>query len=328
VRALATTPTPARWFEAWNEPEVPTFWAGLPAEWLDLAAASARAVHQVATETGLDLTFGGPASVVPDPVLLTALQARLAAQGTPMAFASWHYYGNLPCLGPDGPEPGLPGGQVQAVLGCHNPFAALRAFGPQVDLQRGASRLASPGAPRPALALDEWNLSSGGLDRRHDTLAGAAFDAATLVQLQDHGLDWATFFKATDNSAGAGDLGVVHLDGRRKPAWWSFSLWQQLAPEQVAVRTSGTAPVPAVMASRSADGRQVTVLLASFTSSCHGPTSISLRLIGLPGPVSAMVRFVDSEGAAPTPRALAVRHRRVRLGLPACSVALVEVHAN
>lgn len=335
VFALATAPTPARWFEAWNEPDLPTFWTGLPTQWLDTAAASARAVSQVQAETGISLRFGGPASVVPDPVLLAGLALRLRAQQTPLGFVSWHYYGNLPCLGPDGPESGLSGGGLQQLLGCRNPLTLPAAYGAQIDAMRAATRLSLLGSgwPDPPLLIDEWNLSSGGLDRRHDTEAGAAFDAATLMQMQAHGLNAATFYAATDTDPRPGNFGLVRVDGSRKPAWWSFWLWQKLEPQEVLVDgndpTGALTSNPAVIASRSADGHTVTALVAAFDPSCNGARSLTVRLAGLPpGTHTATLRRIDpSHPSASHAAPIAVSGDAVHLTTTGCSVTYLEVHS-
>ncbi|MER3453143.1 MAG: hypothetical protein C4344_05755, partial [Acidimicrobiia bacterium] len=237
VLALATAPAPARTFEAWNEPDSPIFWQDTPEAWSATVARSAEAVARVERETGIDLAFGGPATAVPDPVYLAAfLKPFRTDPGLPLDFVSWHYYANTPFFGPDGNEFPLLA-PLHPVVGRPNPLADPSIYGPQVGQMRTwtAGALAGSNRALPALVLDEWNLSAAGFDRRHDTNVGAAFVAATLVELQAAGLEKSVFFQATDAPPppGAGDTygghGLVTRTGARKPAWWSMWLWQQQA---------------------------------------------------------------------------------------------------
>lgn len=331
VHALATAPQPATWFEAWNEPDLPTFWAGLPTQWVDTAAASAQAVAQVQAETGRRLRFGGPATAAPDPVYLSAFLARFRDRSLPLDFVSWHYYGNYPCLGPDGAESGLSGGGLQAVAGCHNPLASPAAYGPQVGLMRSLTTdaLAGSGRPLPELILDEWNLSAGGLDRRHDTNEGAAFDAATLAEMQASDLDASAFFAATDTDRRPGNFGLVTLDGHRKLAWWAFWLWQRLARQQL--RVEGASPLADLwaVASRSPGGHRLTVLLASFSASAPTDRTVDLGVAGLPAghqPLTVTVRRIDAAHSAASETApVAVDGDHLSIALPAQSIAFLEV---
>ena len=163
VATLATAPSPAYWFEAWNEPDLPSFWAGTPSGWLDTAAASAHGVADAARATGKPLRFGGPASFYPDAQQISAFVSRLRAEGTSPAFVSWHYYANYPCLGPDAPEnPGDPSSvALQHALGCVNPAASPATYATGIGVVRAAVAAGSGGAPAPPLILDEWNLSAG-----------------------------------------------------------------------------------------------------------------------------------------------------------------------
>jgi hypothetical protein len=325
VRALATAPSPARRFEAWNEPDIPLFWQDTPLAFADTVVRSARAVARVEDETGLDLVFGGPALAVPDPVYLVPFLAAFRDPALPLDFVSWHYYGNLPFLGPDGTEFGETE-PVQPVIGRPNPLTSPSAFGPQVDLMRGWTTAALAGSGRtgePGLLLDEWNLSSGGFDLRHDTHVGAAFDAGVLAELQDAGLDASVFFRANDTRTTGGDHGLVRTDGTPKPSWWTFWLWQRLAARQVAV--AGTSEGLWAVASKEA-GR-VTLLVASFSASQPAARVLDVDVAGLGWtPTSATVRRIDADHpSAAAAEPLDVAGSGVTLALPAQAVALVEL---
>jgi hypothetical protein len=243
----------------------------------------------------------------------------------PLDFVSWHYYGNLPFFGPDGTEFGETEA-IQPVIGRPNPLTSPSAFGPQVDLMRTWTTAALAGSGRaadPLLLLDEWNLSSGGFDLRHDTNVGAAFDAGVLAELQDAGLDASVFFRANDTRTTGGDHGLVRTTGAPKPAWWTFWLWQQLAPRQVPV--AGTSEGLWAVASKDTD--RLTLFVASFSALQPEARVLDVDVSGLGWtPASATVRRVDADhAAASVAEPLELHGSRLTLALPAQAVALVEL---
>ena len=321
VRELATAPAPAYRFEAWNEPDVPIFWQDLPGAWVDTVERSARAVARVERDTGIDLAFGGPATAMPDPVYLAAFLERFRDPSLPLDFVSWHYYGNYPFFGPDGREPIVPPALDPAflVVGRQNPVATPASYGEQIGLMRQwtEAALAGSGRPFPALVLDEWNLSAAGWDKRHDTNEGAAFAAATLIEMQGAGLDAAAYFRAADAHGAVGEHGLVTLAGERKPAWWTFDLWRRLAWQQVTV--TGASANDGLWAIASRQRGAVTVLLASFSASRPTARTIEVAVEGFPAR-RATVRRTDGSSARAT-----VVDGRVAVDLPAQSVAFVEL---
>ncbi|MGH9138220.1 MAG: hypothetical protein ACRD0G_14425 [Acidimicrobiales bacterium] len=332
VLALATAEAPAQRFEAWNEPDIPLFWQDTPVAWVDTVERSARAVAAVERETGLALAFGGPATAFPDPLYLLPFLARFRDPALPLNFLSWHYYANYPFLGPDGAE--FPVTEpVHPLVGLRNPLASPAAYRPQVGLVRALAdlALAGTGRPPPALVIDEWNLSAGGFDTRHDTAEGAAFAAGVLIELQDAGLDEAAFFVATDVRGVPGEHGTVTLGGTRKPVWWTFELWQHLEATQVAATEAGR-PVDGLWSVATAGRDRVVVLVAAFqaTAGPHPDRTIVIELQGLAGaPASATLRRIDAaHGAADTAEPGAIDGTTVCFRLPTPGVAMVEVRAD
>gem|GEM_PF-1375724 len=329
VHALATARQPALRFEAWNEPDVPLFWQDTPAAWVDTVERSARAVASVERETGLDLAFGGPATVVPDPVYLVPFLLRFRDLGLPLDFVSWHYYGNYPFFGPDGAEFPLTE-PIQPILGRPNPLTSPADYGPQVPFVRHLveTTLAGSGRAMPDLVLDEWNLSAAGFDRRHDTATGAAFVTGVLIELQQAGLDATAYFRANDTRGVPGEHGLVSPAGSLKPAWWAFELWQRLADTRVAVEPT-RAVTDDLWTVAAVDADRVTVLLTRFRPDDREIPAqrIELRLPGASAVRTATVRWIDRDH----PRAdrlepLTVSEQGVTLDLPSPGIALVEVH--
>jgi hypothetical protein len=257
-------------------------------------------------------------------------------------FVSWHYYGNYPFVGPDGREPSLPE-PIHVALGHRNPVGGVYQFTIGIEIVRALTRvaLAGTGWPDPEFILDEWNVSAGGFDHRHDTHEGAAFDAGVLAELERAGLDRAAFFISSDaylgspevNPSGAefaGDWGLVSWKGSRKPAWWTFWLWQRMAPEALSTRgSSATDGFWAVGSRDPADGR-VTVMLSSFLATGAHAHSVSLSVAGLaPGTYTVDIRRLDpSNASAETPAETFTAvgpSTALEIALPANSVAFVEL---
>jgi hypothetical protein len=188
--------------------------------------------------------------------------------------------------------------------------------------------LAGVDRPPPALLLDEWNLSSGGFDRRHDDHEGAAFVAGVLAEMQAAELDGSSFFRANDTRTTPGDHGLVFVDGERKPAWWTFWLWQRLGSVRVAV--DGTDEGLWAVAAR--DPGRVSLLVASFSASQPQSHALDVGFEDLPfTPRSATVRRIDGDhasAAAAEPLSLSTGGDSVQLELPAQAVALVELHGG
>lgn len=335
VAALATAPAPARRFEAWNEPDLPIFWQDTPVAWAEMVTQSARAVARVEAETGLDLAFGGPATAVPDPLYLAAFLQPLRDRALPLDFVSWHYYANTPFFGPDGNE--FPAAEpVYPLLGRPNPIASPAAYGFQVGLMREltSAALSGSGRPVPPLLIDEWNVSAGGFDRRHDNNEGAAFDAGVLIEMQQAGLDASAVFQAIDaappagsDPGGYGGHGLVTRQGSFKPAWWTFWLWRQQAAERVGV--SGADSTDGLWAVAARDPERVTILVSSFSAAKPTARTLDIQLAGLAWtPATATVRRIDGGHAdARTAEPIALDGTHLRLELPAQAVALIEVRA-
>src|SRR5436305_13214836 len=167
------------------------------------------------------------------------LMAETRAAGIPVGFVSWHYYGNYPFIGPDGVEPLFPKQVTPAVslLGQRNPVASPQTYLVQLDQVRTWAQTTLGYVPE--LMVDEWNLSSGGCDKRMDTNEGAAFQTATLAALASDNLDRALLFSAVDtydHDISVNPLptryrgwGVVDRSLARKLAWYAQWMWERLA---------------------------------------------------------------------------------------------------
>jgi len=300
VRELATADPPARRFEVWNEPDIPVFWQGTRDEFLATALATHRAISDVVDETGIAIEVGGPGSAAAAGLIGPYAEA-VAAAGLPLDFVSWHRYGNIPNLGPDGNE-GLIDEDLYRLLAGVNPNTTPRDYGREVgEVQQVVADALAAARPdgatgtgsgdEPILLLDEWNLSSGGYDRRHDTNEGAAFALGVLIELERAGLDGAAYYRSVSGSAHVGDWGLVTPSGGRKPTWWVLDLWSRMAGRRIAVE--GDDPATGLWARAVAGSGHVEVLLATFVATGGSATTVQLDVAGCDA-ASAEVATIDA----------------------------------
>jgi hypothetical protein len=292
----------------WNEPDIPIFWQDTPAAFVDTAVRTHRAVTRVKAETSLPLQVGGPATAFPDPAFLFPYLGAVRAEGVGIDFVSWHYYGNYPFLGPDGAESIVPEilHPVLPVWGRRNPATTPSFYGDQIRGMRDWTQAALAGSGlEPELWITEWNLSAGGLDVRHDSHEGAAFDAGVLIAMEREGLDGADFYRASNDPGEMrpGDWGLVTADGFRKPAWWVFEAWRATAGDRLAV--TGDDPRGGLSVRATSGPGRIDVLLASFVASGGAPRDVDLRIDGT-CTGGAEVRRIDADssdlsGAEPLP---------------------------
>ena len=234
---------PILYWDAWNEPDGPItkYFNGTEQQWLkDVLVPEALAVRAVARRSRLRLRFGACACWMPDAGWMTPMFAFARAHRIHLNFVTWHYYGNYPVIGPDGPEVGYT--PPIPALAHQNPNTSPELMGQQVDTIRALARSGLGYVPE--LTNNEWNLSAGGLDKRQDTNNGAAFNAATLISFQQHGLTSAVFETAIDPFPSLngedlhGDLGLQTRGGIRKPSWWAFRLFGDLQPHLLTTRVA------------------------------------------------------------------------------------------
>lgn len=343
---VAAGEQPVRYWEVWNEPDYPSFYRGtLPQFLTNVVAPEDRAIESVSHASGLDLLFGACGCLFPDPSWMIPIFAYVRSQGLPLGFVSWHYYGNYPFVGPDGPEPlwptivpgQPPGFPAYNLLAYPNPAASPSSFGYGVQLVR---QWAKAGLGRvPPLVLDEWNLSAAGFDRRMDTNSGAAFDAGVLSELEDAGLDISTMYAAVDpdwnnpqaNPSGAdqfGSWGLVTHGGTRKPAWWAFRLFADVGPQLVASTTPGSDPtVTGIRALAGTDHRKVQVLLSNWLATSDSNAVVHLSVSGLAGEHNiASIYLIDADHpSAGAPTETMPYNGVAAFVLPAQSVVLVII---
>jgi len=280
-----------RAFEIWNEPDGTFWYGGLPG-YLHLYQDTATVLELAAAAARVHVEVGGPALVFPDWSWIEPFLSFVAAQGLPLDFLSWHYYGNYPLLGPYGPVPKPP---VGGPAPWYNPALRAQVYGTQVQQVR--AEVAKFPSLRPLLWIDEWNVDAG-FDPRQDGPFGAAFAAAVLDSVQGAGIDRMAFFDVADNPADPlGDWGMMTADFVPKPVYRAFAFWHALSgafvgvglsPDQSAADSIGRVGAVASLSPR----HSLTVLLYDFAPfdptggyGTNDPTPfdhlVDLRAVGL-----------------------------------------------
>jgi hypothetical protein len=131
----------------------------------------------------------------------------------------------------------------------------------------------------PDLVIDEWNVSAGGYDFRHDDAEGASLVAGILIEMERAGLDGADFYRAISGSNNhIGDWGLVHADGTPKPSWWVFRAWAALTGD--VLLSGGDAPATGLWARATRDHGCVSVLLANFVATGAPARTVAVQLGG------------------------------------------------
>jgi hypothetical protein len=296
VRTLATAPQPAYMFEVWNEPDQSIFWQDTSDAFTAMALRTHQAVADVKRETGLPLQIGGPAAAIGlNPAMLQYLHS-VAVAHLPLDFVSWHKYANTPFLGPDGPEGNLPP-EIYNTLAKRNPNSTPLDYSKEITDVRTKVDVALAGSGlAPKLIIDEWNVSAGGYDVRHDDAEGASLVAGILIEMERAGLDEAAFYRAISGSANhIGDWGLTYSDGTPKPSWWVFRAWSLMAGNRLP--TVGDTPDTGLWARATSDGDCVNVLLTNFVATGAPARTVQVDLTGsLPrcrGPLTTTLATLD-----------------------------------
>jgi xylan 1,4-beta-xylosidase len=256
-----------RWyFEVWNEPNLPSFWAGTQGDYLELYRHTTEAVKAV--DAGFRV--GGPATAAN--AWLPEFLDYCERHGLPADFVSTHHYPNDPLWTVvQDTESELAGGRR----------GALRESALEARRQVGS---------RPLL-YTEWNASSNPRYPRQDEPYAAAFVVKSALEVS--GLVEAyAFWTFTDifeegyfpSVPFHGGFGLLTLHGIPKPTYRAFELLHRLGTERLPV--AGHHATVDAWAVRG--GESLTVLLTNHA---------------LPRqPVAAQHVLIDLS-EAPTPRA-------------------------
>jgi xylan 1,4-beta-xylosidase len=263
-----------RWyFEVWNEPNLPAFWAGTQAQYFELYRHTALAIK------GVDAAFrvGGPATAAN--AWLTDFLDFCARHDLQADFVSTHHYPNDPLWSAaQDTESELAGGQR----------GILREWTCEARRQAGN---------RPLL-YTEWNASSNPRYPRQDEPYAAAFAVKSALEASEF-VEAYSFWTFTDifeenyfpSVPFHGGFGLLNLHGIPKPVYRAFELLHRLGEERLPVE-GGHKTVDAWATRR---GDQLTILLTNHAPPRHpiATERVRLELTDAPPPRAATLERID-----------------------------------
>jgi hypothetical protein len=243
-----------RYWEIWNEPDLPREWDGTVEQYVDLYATVSRAIkaHDPA------LKVGGPAAANPSGSFLDKFLGQCVAKKLPLDFCSWHAY----CV-----KPALIYHSTLKVDGL------LKRHG-----LSGAENQLNEWSPLPLSWPEMRNepLKARTFFERNGGAEGGAFDTAVLTYLQDSPVNIATFY--------SGDTlrwGFADRNGAPKRSFFAFKAFVQTlqTPQRVHAAGEDKPRGLAVLAGLSDDKTRASILISNFGCPCR---RYALRIKSLP----------------------------------------------
>ena len=272
------------YWEIWNEPDNrPSCWTGTDEDYFRLYAATARAIRRRFPDAkvggpglGNTGTLRGDGSLEPSPFLLAFLDV-CRREKLPLDFFSWHCYTNSPN------EPAERAKAVRKLLddhGLRTTESHLNEWNYLPDRDWKPVMLEGQGEPRRRF-----------YERMHGA-EGAAFVAATLIELQDAPVDVASYF-----TANTGGFGPFDEAGVAKKSYHALAAFGQLTAGRVEVsgEAKGAFSARCVASASAADG--TAAVLVSWPAPAHSDRSAAVVVRNLPwnGEVAYTVRTMDGE---------------------------------
>lgn len=239
-----------RYWELWNEPNLPGFWNGTIQDYLDMYTVTARAVKR-ADESAL---VGGPAVFSADYILpffyrfteenwVTGVINHTQNNNLPLDFISWHLYSTLP-----------------------------HAFTDNIAIHKSWFNGLNP---KPELLLTEWNFT-GGKSQAMDTGETTAYLAQTLALFYESDLTQVFYFEPIDGGEDwIGRWGLLRADGTRKPSFYAYTLFDRLDgiqllaesnhPDIGAIATQANNVVKVLVWNNTRSDETITITIAGIT---------------------------------------------------------------
>lgn len=226
-----------KYWEVWNEPDIPNFWTGTKELYFELYEKTARAIKA----HDPDLLVGGPALASKRDFLEDFL-AHCRDNDVPLDFVSFHSYSTMPALVAQYTR------EIRDIVDKH-------------------------GFPKAQTMLTEWSYFPGDWTRLHvepeytksifeqiHGPAGAAYAASLLIYLQDTPLDIANYYTGTTMWYGMFDCFGVPLK-----VFYPFRAFAQMfdTPNRLATKGSDDDAF-AVLAGRAKDKSAVSVLISNL----------------------------------------------------------------
>jgi len=288
------------YFEVWNEPNLPYFWAGTQAEYFALYAASARAIKAV--DAGLRV--GGPATSIN--AWIPDMLAYCEQNGLPLDFLSTHHYPT------DDPlwRFGLDVSDLLADGGLEKMAAHTRG------VLREMTEKARGEAGAMTLIYTEWNISAICGEAIHDESYAAAMLAKVLADNDGlvQGYSYWTLSDIFEENAQLpgvfhGGYGLLTADGIPKPGYRMLQLLHELGEERLPVISSGEGSTLELLAVRNGSGLRLIAYNYQVPGAPVKAETCGIAVHGLPG--EARVRAARIDEAHANPKAA-----WVKMGMP------------
>ena len=302
-----------RYWEIWNEPENrPAMWSGTDDDYLRLYQTAATAIKQQFPA----LKVGGPSlgasgNFVNGEFRPTDFAAHFLdmcrKNDVPLNFFSWH------CYTADPAELSARARAIRRLLDSKG-FTETENHLNEWNYLPGNSWTPSGSATAP-LARQNWYAEMAGA-------RGAAFAAASLLELQDAPVDVCNFYHGE-----LGSFGIFTEQGVPNKVYQALRAFQGLVETPQRVETHGAAAGKlAFAAGLSKEGREASLLISNFADP-RSNVVLNWKAFAWTGGVTAEIRIVnaDSDFAHARSEIIAGESGMLRLTLKAPAIALIKL---
>jgi len=214
-----------KYWEIWNEPDYESFWAGTVEEYFKLYDITARKIKAY----NPSLLVGGP-GLANKIEFLEAFLRMCRYNKTPLDFVSWHIYTNNP-------------------RDVYDRALTIRSL---MERYGFSDRLC---------IITEWNVDvSNDYDLCRRSF-GASFAAATLILLQDAGVDMTTFYRGDSWAWG----GIFYRNGTAGKVYYTMVAFKEIFSNIFRVKCDSDSNLYA-MATRSEDDKSIILVVSNHAS--------------------------------------------------------------
>jgi len=260
IRDLSCTKKYNIWYEAWNAPDLDTFFLGNQQEYLNLYRLFAESVMELEKEYKINIPLGGPGTsswfrnfegnsiVTPERSTIYELIKFCYRYKLPLDFISWHGYSSDPQE------------ELSVTVYNKNVVTLIRDWLSYFGLDRNTP-----------LIIDEWNYDRNANvieERRGKSYISASYIPARLERMNEAGLDYQAYFCLEDfqnNKEGVERNLGVFSEGpeaagskpRPKATFALFRMLKALGPEIYAQKSAD--PSIGIIATKAQDSFRVLI---------------------------------------------------------------------
>ena len=267
------------YFEVWNEPNQPQFWAGKQADYFKLYKYTAEAVKKVDKK----LRVGGPATSKNE--WIADFVEFCEKNNLPADFISTHHY------------------PTDAFGETSDKTLEQLAAGRRSMMREETQNVFAQAKGKPVF-YTEWNSSSNPRDELHDESYAAAFITKTILEAGGlvEGYSFWTFSDIFEENyfpsvPFQGGFGLQNIHGIPKPTYRAFELLHEFGTEKFPV--DGLHHTVDVWIARKE--KSITVLLTNHALPTHSiqKENVRVKLDNVPKYSSAVVKRIDDAHANP-----------------------------